>query len=51
MAPNVEDQDDQARLADPAFILRELKGLVVQDEIQLRPDIFPLLRVLIRHEI
>lgn len=41
-----EDPDDQARLADPAFVLRELKGLVVLDEIQLRPDIFPLLRVL-----
>lgn len=43
---DLEDPDDQARLADPAFILRELKGLVVLDEIQLRPDIFPLLRVL-----
>lgn len=41
-----EDPDDQARLADPAFVLRELKGLVVLDEIQLRPDIFSLLRVL-----
>jgi len=43
---DLEDPDDQARLADPAFVLRELKGLVVLDEIQLRPDIFPLLRVL-----
>lgn len=43
---DLEDADDQARLADPAFVLRELKGLVVLDEIQLRPDIFPLLRVL-----
>ena len=43
---DLEDPDDQARLADPAFILRELRGLVVLDEIQLRPDIFPLLRVL-----
>jgi hypothetical protein len=43
---DLEDPDDQARLADPGFILRELKGLVVLDEIQLRPDIFPLLRVL-----
>ena len=41
-----EDPGDQARLADPAFVLRELKGLVVLDEIQLRPDIFSLLRVL-----
>lgn len=43
---DLEDPDDQARLADPAFVLRELKGLVVLDEVQLRPDIFPLLRVL-----
>ena len=43
---DLEDPDDQARLADPAFVLWELKGLVVLDEIQLRPDIFPLLRVL-----
>ena len=43
---DLEDPGDQARLADPAFVLRELKGLVVLDEIQLRPDIFPLLRVL-----
>lgn len=43
---DLEDPDDQARLADPAFALRDLKGLVVLDEIQLRPDIFPLLRVL-----
>ena len=43
---DLEDPDDQARLADLAFVLRELKGLVVLDEIQLRPDIFPLLRVL-----
>lgn len=43
---DLEDPDDQARLVDPAFALRDLKGLVVLDEIQLRPDIFPLLRVL-----
>jgi len=43
---DLEDPDDQARLSDPAFVLRDLKGLVVLDEVQLRPDIFPLLRVL-----
>ena len=42
---DLEDPGDQARLADPAFVLRGLEGLVVLDEIQLRPDIFPLLRV------
>ncbi len=43
---DLEDPDDQARLSDPAFVLRPLKGLVVIDEIQMRPDLFPLLRVL-----
>lgn len=43
---DLEDPDDQARLADPAFVLRPLCGLVVLDEIQTRPDLFPLLRVL-----
>lgn len=43
---DLEDPDDQARLADPSFVLRGLKGLVVLDEVQLRPDLFPLLRVL-----
>ena len=47
---DLEDPDDQARLADPAFALRQLTGLVVLDEIQLRPDIFPLLRVLADRE-
>lgn len=42
---DLEDPDDQARLADPAFALRPLTGLVVLDEIQTRPDLFPLLRV------
>ena len=43
---DLEDPDDQARLADPAFVLRPLTGLVILDEIQMRPDLFPLLRVL-----
>lgn len=43
---DLEDPDDQARLTDPAFVLRPLTGLVVLDEIQARPDLFPLLRVL-----
>lgn len=43
---DLEDPDDQARLGDPSFVLKELKGLVVIDEVQLRPDLFPLLRVL-----
>lgn len=47
---DLEDPDDQARLADPSFVLRPLTGLVVLDEIQLRPDLFPLLRVLADRE-
>lgn len=43
---DLEDPDDQARLSDAAFVLRRLEGLVVLDEIQTRPDLFPLLRVL-----
>lgn len=43
---DLEDPDDQTRLGDPSFVLRDLKGLVVIDEVQLRPDLFPLLRVL-----
>lgn len=35
-----------ARLAEPETALRSLKGIVVIDEIQRRPDLFPLLRVL-----
>ena len=37
---------DQARLADPQLALEPLRGLVVLDEIQFLPDLFPLLRVL-----
>lgn len=43
---DLEDPDDQARLNDASFVLKRLTGLVVLDEIQLRPDLFPLLRVL-----
>ncbi len=35
-----------ARLANPELVLRPLTGLVVLDEVQRRPDLFPLLRVL-----
>jgi len=47
---DLEDPDDQARLVDPAFVLRPLTGLVVLDEIQLRTDLFALLRVLADRE-
>ena len=43
---DLEDPDDEARLSEAAFVLRSLHGLVVLDEVQRRPDLFPLLRVL-----
>jgi predicted AAA+ superfamily ATPase len=43
---DLEDPDDLARLADPMLALRERRGLVVLDEIQRRPELFPSLRVL-----
>ncbi len=43
---DLEDSSDLARLADPMLALRPLTGLVVLDEIQRRPDLFPALRVL-----
>src|SRR5438477_3941961 len=43
---DLEDPESVARLSEPDTALRPLKGLVVIDEIQRRPDLFPLLRVL-----
>lgn len=43
---DLEDPRDQARLQDPMLALKDLQGYVVLDEIQLRPDLFPVLRVL-----
>lgn len=43
---DLEDPLDLARLEAPRHALGALTGLVVIDEIQRRPDLFPLLRVL-----
>jgi len=43
---DLEDPASLARLSEPDTALRPLKGLIVIDEIQRRPDLFPLLRVL-----
>jgi predicted AAA+ superfamily ATPase len=43
---DLEDPASLARLAEPDTALRPLRGLVVIDEVQRRPDLFPLLRVL-----
>lgn len=44
---DLEDPDHLARLDDPSLALRPLTGLVILDEIQRLPEIFPLLRVLV----
>jgi uncharacterized protein len=43
---DLEDPSSLARLDEPMTALRSLKGLVVIDEVQRRPDLFPVLRVL-----
>lgn len=43
---DLENPDDVARLADPMLTLRKLSGLVIIDEIQRDPRLFPILRVL-----
>ena len=44
---DLEDPDDLARLAEPKLALQDRRGLVVIDEVQRRPDLFPILRVLV----
>ena len=43
---DLEDPISLARLEEPLTALSELKGTVVIDEVQRRPELFPLLRVL-----
>jgi uncharacterized protein len=44
---DLENPEDLARVADPMLALKELGGLVVIDEIQRQPNLFPVLRVLV----
>jgi predicted AAA+ superfamily ATPase len=44
---DLENPEDLSRLSDPMLTLKQRKGLVVIDEIQQRPDLFPILRVLV----
>ena len=44
---DLEDPASLARLEEPMTALRPLEGLVVIDEVQRRPDLFPVLRVLV----
>ena len=43
---DLEDPTSLARLAEPETSLRPLQGLVVIDEVQRQPELFPILRVL-----
>ena len=43
---DLEDPASLARLDEPMTALRPLRGLVVVDEVQRRPDLYPVLRVL-----
>ncbi len=43
---DLENPGDLARLADPMLAIKDLEGLVVIDEIQRAPELFPVLRIL-----
>lgn len=43
---DLEDPRDASRLAQPLTALESLRGLVVIDEVQRQPELFPVLRVL-----
>ena len=47
VAFDLEDPGDLASLADPMLTLQPLRGLVVLDEVQRLPGLFPVLRVLV----
>lgn len=48
---DLENPEDLVLLENPMLALSDLEGLIILDEIQRRPDLFPLLRVLIdRHK-
>jgi predicted AAA+ superfamily ATPase len=44
---DLEDPSDLSKLDNPKLTLEPLQGLIVIDEIQRRPDLFPYLRVLV----
>lgn len=44
---DLEDPRDLSRLDDPMVALERLRGLIVLDEIQRLPELFPVLRVLV----
>ena len=44
---DLEDPDDLERFSAPKVLLESMKGLIIIDEIQRRPELFPYLRVLV----
>jgi predicted AAA+ superfamily ATPase len=47
---DLENPDDAAAQENPMLALESLRGLVVLDEVQRRPELFPVLRVLMDRE-
>ncbi|MCP4352362.1 MAG: ATP-binding protein [Desulfobacterales bacterium] len=43
---DLEDPGDILKLTNPKMMLQDQKGLIILDEIQRKPDLFPILRVL-----
>jgi len=44
---DLENPVDLARLSEPMTALEQLRGLIVIDEVQRHPDLFPILRALL----
>ena len=44
---DLESIPDQRRLQNPELMLGSIKGLVILDEIQIKPELFSVLRVLV----
>ena len=44
---DLEDYTDLAKLENPKLTLEPLDGLIIIDEIQRRPDLFPYMRVIV----
>ncbi len=47
---DLEDPEDLAALENPKLVFAELKGTIVIDEIQRKPELFPFLRTLVDRE-
>ena len=44
---DLENPNDLARLDNPTLALQDLDGIIIIDEVQRRPELFPVLRVLV----